>query len=198
MSEPPSGGRRPRGGDRSPRAEAEGRLPEPTATRVVHDGEVLRLRISDYRRPSGLVVRREVIDHPGAVVIAPVEGDVVLLVRQPRDAVRERLLELPAGKKDRPGEDALECARRELAEEVGREARTWRDLGGFYTAPAILTEWIDCFLATDLEPSDVRPLDEEEIEVVPWPLADLPALIERVRDAKTLIGLLRLAREIGV
>ena len=156
----------------------EERLDPPVAGRV-HDGEIVHLRVSDYRRPSGLVVRREVIDHPGAVVIVPVEGDAVLLVRQPREAVRERLLELPAGKKDRPGEDALECARRELAEEVGREARTWRDLGGFYTAPAILTEWIDCFLATDLAPSDVPPLPDEEIEVVPWPLADLPALLER-------------------
>jgi len=175
----------------------EDRLGPPVAGRVVYDGEIVHLRVSDYRRPSGVVVRREVIDHPGAVVIVPVEGDAVLMVRQPREAVRERLLELPAGKKDRPGEDALECARRELAEEVGREACTWRDLGGFYTAPAILTEWIDCFLATDLGPSGVQPLAEEEIEVVPWPLADLPALIASARDAKTLIGLLRLAREIG-
>jgi len=174
------------------------RLDPPVVTERVFDGEIVHLRVSEYRRASGLVVRREVIDHPGAVVIVPVQDETVLMVRQPREAVQERLLELPAGKKDRPGEDPLECARRELAEEVAREADSWRDLGGFYTAPAILTEYIECFLATDLRPSSVEPLPDEEIEVVPWPLAELPALLERVHDAKTLIGLLRLAREIGV
>jgi ADP-ribose pyrophosphatase len=176
----------------------EERLDPPIRTDRIYDGEIVHLRVSEYRRASGLVVRREVIDHPGAVVIVPVGDDAVLLVRQPREAVRERLLELPAGKRDHPGEDPLACAQRELAEEVGREAGTWRDLGGFYTAPAILTEFIHCFLATDLSPSDVAPLPDEEIEVVPWPLADLPALLDAVRDAKTLIGLHRLAREIGV
>jgi 8-oxo-dGTP pyrophosphatase MutT (NUDIX family) len=175
-----------------------GRVDPPISTERVYDGEIVHLRVSEYRRASGLVVRREVVDHPGAVVIVPVEDEAVLMVRQPREAVQERLLELPAGKKDRPGEDPLECAQRELAEEVSREADTWRDLGGFYTAPAILTEFIDCFMATDLRPSAVEPLPDEEIEVVPWPLADLPALIDRVRDAKTLVGLLRLARELGV
>jgi 8-oxo-dGTP pyrophosphatase MutT (NUDIX family) len=176
----------------------EERLDPPIRTDRIYDGEIVHLRVSEYRRASGLVVRREVIDHPGAVVMVPVEDDTVLLVRQPREAVQERLLELPAGKRDHPGEDPLQCARRELAEEVGREAGTWRDLGGFYTAPAILTEFIHCFLATDLSPSDVAPLPDEEIEVVRWPLADLPALLDQVRDAKTLIGLHRLAREIGV
>ena len=86
------------------------------------------------------------------MVIVPVEDEHVLMVRQPREAVQEYTLELPAGKLDRPGEHPLECAGRELAEEVGRAAGTWRDLGGFYTAPAILTEFIHCFLATDLSP----------------------------------------------
>jgi len=119
------------------------------------------------------------------------------MVRQPREAVGERLLELPAGKLDHPGESPLECARRELAEEVGRAAATWEDLGGFYTAPAILAEYIHCFLATGLTAVAHEPIPEEEIEVVPWPLADLDGLIDRVRDAKTLIGLLRLSRMVG-
>ena len=177
---------------------SEPRLEPPFESERVYDGEIVKLRVSRYRRESGLVVRREVIDHPGAVVMVPVEDDHVLMVRQPREAIERRLLELPAGKRDHPDEDPLECAQRELAEEVGREAGTWRDLGGFYTAPAIVTEFIYCYLATDLRPSDVEPLEDEEIEVVPWPLAALPALIAQVHDAKSLIGLLRLAREIGV
>jgi len=165
----------------------------------VYEGEVVDLSVVHYRRPSGLVVRREVIAHPGAVVMVPVEGDHVLMVRQPREAVGEYLLELPAGKLDVAGEPPLECARRELAEEVGRAAGTWEDLGGFYTAPAILEEYIHCFLATDLHAIDHEPIPEEEIEVVPWPLADLDRLITTVQDAKSLIGLLRLrSRRAGI
>lgn len=174
-----------------------GRLGPPISTRHIHEGVIVNLRSSDYRRPDGTVVTREVMDHPGAVVIVPVEVDHVLMVRQPREAVEEFTLELPAGKLDHPGEDPLACARRELAEEVGRAAACWRDLGGFYTAPAILTEFIHCFMGTDLTPVDGATADEDEmIEIVEWPLADLGALIDRVRDAKTLIGLLRLEREL--
>jgi ADP-ribose pyrophosphatase len=179
------------------------RLDPPVDSERIYEGVIVRLRRSRYRRADGSVVVREVIDHPGAAVVVPVEDGRVLMVRQPREAVEERLLELPAGKLDRPGEDPLECARRELAEEVGREAATWRPLGGFYTSPAILTEFIHCFLASDLRTlgADERPHDpageDEQIEVVPWPLADLDGLIDRVRDAKSLIGLYRLARELA-
>jgi ADP-ribose pyrophosphatase len=76
----------------------------------IYTGEVVDLSVVHYRRPNGLVVRREVIAHPGAVVMVPVEGDHVLMVRQPREAVGEYLLELPAGKLDVPGEPPLECA----------------------------------------------------------------------------------------
>lgn len=167
-------------------------------TEPIYAGEVVDLAVVHYRRPNGLVVRREVIAHPGAVVMVPVEGDHVLMVRQPREAVGEYLLELPAGKLDVPGEPPLECAKRELAEEVGRAAGTWESLGGFYTAPAILEEYIHCYLATDLAEIAHEPIAEEEITVVPWPLDDLDALIGRVHDAKSLIGLMRLARRIGV
>ena len=174
-------------------------LGPPIRSTPIYSGTIVNLRRSDYRRPDGTVVTREVMDHPGAVVIVPVEGDHVLLVRQPREAVEEFTLELPAGKLDHPGEDPLGCARRELAEEVGRAATDWRDLGGFYTAPAILTEFIHCFLATDLGPAEETTADEDEaIEVVEWPLGDLDSAIDQVRDAKTLIGLLRLERELRV
>lgn len=175
-----------------------GGLGPPIRTTPIHQGTIVNLRRSDYRRPDGTVVTREVMDHPGAVVIVPVEGDHVLMVRQPREAVQEVTLELPAGKLDHPGEDPLDCARRELAEEVGRAAAGWRDLGGFYTAPAILTEFIRCYLATRLSPVDaISPDEDEAIEVVEWPLARLAEAIEQVRDAKTLIGLLRLERELA-
>ena len=173
------------------------RLGPPVSTTPIHEGTIVNLRRSEYRRPDGTVVTREVMDHPGAVVIVPVEDDHVLLVRQPREAVEEITLELPAGKLDHHGEEPLDCARRELAEETGRAASHWRELGGFYTAPAILTEFIHCFVATGLTPVSGASADEDEmIEVVPWPLADLAGAIDEVRDAKTLIGLLRLEREL--
>ncbi|MGD9694826.1 MAG: NUDIX hydrolase [Thermoleophilia bacterium] len=175
---------------------SEGSLGPPIDSRPIHEGLIVNLRRSDYRRPDGTVVRREVMDHPGAVVIVPVEDGQVLLVRQPREAVEQVTLELPAGKLDHPGEDALDAARRELAEEVGRAAARWEYWDGFFTAPAILTEFIHCYLATDLSPAHAEPDEDEAIEVVRWPLADLDALIDRVRDAKTLIGLLRLERRI--
>jgi ADP-ribose pyrophosphatase len=176
---------------------ARDRLEPPIATTPIYEGTIVNLRSSEYRRPDGSVVTREVMDHPGAVVIVPVEDDHVLLVRQPREAVEELTLELPAGKLDHPGEDPLDCARRELAEEVGRAASDWHALGGFYTAPAILTEFIHCFVATGLTPVSGASADEDElIEVVPWPLADLSGAIDAVHDAKTLIGLLRLEREL--
>jgi 8-oxo-dGTP pyrophosphatase MutT (NUDIX family) len=175
-----------------------GDLGPPIRTTPIHRGAIVNLRRSDYRRPDGTVVTREVIDHPGAVVMVPVEGDHVLMVRQPREAVEQYTLELPAGKLDDPGEDPLDCARRELAEEVGRTAAGWRALGGFYTAPAILTEFIHLFIATDLTPvSGAVADDDEAIEVVEWPLADLGSAIDGVRDAKTLIGLMRLERELA-
>jgi len=167
------------------------------STESIYSGEVVDLSVVHYRRPNGLVVRREVIAHPGAVVMVPVDSDHVLMVRQPREAVGEYLLELPAGKLDVPGEPPIECAARELAEEVGRVAGTWESLGGFYTAPAILEEYIHCFLATDLTEIAHEPIPEEEITVVPWPLADLDALIVEVHDAKSLIGLMRLASRLA-
>jgi 8-oxo-dGTP pyrophosphatase MutT (NUDIX family) len=177
---------------------SERRLDPPVSSRRIYEGRIVNLRESEYRRPSGVVVQREVMDHNGAVVMVPVEGDRVLMIRQPREAVERYLLELPAGKLDFAGEDPLEAARRELAEEIGRAAGTWRDLGGFFTAPALLTEYIHCFMATDLTEVDHPGIEEEEIEVVPWPLDDLDALIAQIEDAKTLVGLLRLARELGV
>lgn len=174
------------------------RLDPPLSTRQIHRGAIVNLRVSDYRRPDGVVVTREVMDHPGAAVVVPVDGDRVLLVRQPREAVERRTLELPAGKLDSPGEDPLECARRELAEEVGRAASHWESWGGFYTVPAILTEYMHCFYATGLSVVEgISPDADEDIEVVAWPLSDLDALIQRVEDAKTLIGLMHLRHRLG-
>ncbi len=158
-----------------------------------YDGHVLRLEVDRVRLPDGGETVREVVRHPGAVVIVPVRADgCVLLVRQFRYAVGETLLELPAGTLH-PGEDPLDCARRELAEETGRTAARWRPVARFFSAPGFCDEVLHCFLATELAPAvGAHPDEDENIEVVPAPLADAERLIARgeVRDAKSLVGLL--------
>jgi 8-oxo-dGTP pyrophosphatase MutT (NUDIX family) len=102
----------------------------------------------------------------------------------------DSLLELPAGKLDVGGESPIECARRELAEEVGKAASQWRELKRFYTSPGFAEEEVTVYLATELEDADAEADEEERLEVVAWPLEDLDGAIEECRDAKSLIGLL--------
>jgi ADP-ribose pyrophosphatase len=131
------------------------------------------------------------VGHPGAVAVIAHDEEFIHLVRQPREAVGEEgLLELPAGKLDVPGEGRLDCAKRELAEEVGKAATDWRELKRFYTSPGFAEEEVTVFVASGL--SDVEPArdPEERIEAVAWPLAELDRAIEECRDAKSLIGLL--------
>ena len=135
------------------------------------------------------------MDHPGAVVIVPVEDDHVLMVLQPREAVRSTRWSCPPGSSTARARTRGSAPGGSLPRRSGARPRAWRDLGGFYTAPAILTEFMHCFLATDLSPVASPPAEEDEaIEVVRWPLVDLEVAIDKARDAKTLIGLMRLER----
>jgi ADP-ribose pyrophosphatase len=158
---------------------------------TVFEGSIASVRVEEFRHPDGSTSVREVIGHPGAVAMVAHDDQWLYLVRQPREAVREEaLLELPAGKLDVPGESPLECARRELAEEVGKAASAWRELKRFYTSPGFAEEELIVYLATDLEDASAEADEEERIEVVPWPLKELDEAIAECRDAKSLIGLL--------
>ena len=172
---------------------------ERIGSRTVYEGAIARVRIDEFRYPDGSSATREVVSHPGAVAIIAWDRSHLYLVRQPREAVgEESLLELPAGKLDVEGESPLECARRELAEEVGKAAGSWEELKRFYTSPGFAEEEVVLFLASDLSEVDHAPDAEERIEIVPWPLAELDNAIAECRDGKSLIGLLlfrqRLAR----
>jgi ADP-ribose diphosphatase len=157
----------------------------------VWQGKVGSVRIDEFRHPDGSTSVREVIGHPGAVAMVAHDERFLYLVRQPREAVGEdALLELPAGKLDMPGESPIECAKRELAEEVGKAASRWRELKRFYTSPGFAEEEVTVYLATELEDTDAESDEEERLEVVAWPLEDLDRAIEECRDAKSLIGLL--------
>lgn len=166
---------------------------ERVASKTVYEGPIASVRIDEFRYSDGSTAEREIITHPGAVAIAAHDGEHVWLVRQPREAVGEpRLLELPAGKLDVEGESPLECAQRELVEEIGREADAWRELKAFYTSPGFAEEQVTVFEATELREVEHTPDPEERIEIVPWPLADLDGAIAECADSKSLIGMLLL------
>jgi 8-oxo-dGTP pyrophosphatase MutT (NUDIX family) len=164
---------------------------ERISSETVFEGEIATVRVEEFRHPDGSIARREVIGHPGAVAMVAHDERFLYLVRQPREAVgADALLELPAGKLDIPGEDPLDCARRELAEEVGKAASTWRELKRFWVSPGFAEEELTVYLATDLSDASAESEEEERIEVVPWPLEELELAIDECRDAKSLIGLL--------
>lgn len=161
------------------------------ASRVEYEGPIATVRIDAFRYADGTTAERQIVTHPGAVAIVAHDEEHVWLVRQPREAVgEEALLELPAGKLDVPGEAPLECARRELIEEIGKAATEWRELKRFYTSPGFAEEEVIVYLATGLGDAEHDPDPEERIEVVPWPLAELDAAIAACADSKSLIGLL--------
>ena len=166
----------------------------------VFSGRVVVLEVDRVALPGGGESVREVVRHRGAAVILPILPDGrVLLVRQFRYPVGESLLELPAGTLE-PGESAELCARRELIEETGQEARSITSLGRFYSAPGYTDEVLHAVVATDLEPSDGgRPDDDERIEVETYRVDVVLAMIERgeIRDAKT-ISTMFLARLLNV
>jgi ADP-ribose pyrophosphatase len=158
----------------------------------IYSGKILDLEVDRVKLPNGHVTIREVVRHPGAVVVVPVlSGDRLVLVRQYRYPVGKVLLELPAGKLD-PGEEPSTCARRELGEEIGMSARRWTPLGSLYTTPGFSDEVLHVFLATDLQPqAGLGPDDDEFLEVSIMPKSEAFALARggKIHDAKTLAGL---------
>lgn len=166
---------------------------------VVFEGGIIRAGTELFRFSDGAEVRRDKVWHPGAVAILPTDETHVWLVRQPREVLDiADSLEIPAGKRDVPGEPPLDTAKRELAEEIGKEASGWEELLDFFPTPGFADEHIFLYHATGL--SDVVPEshaeEDERIVVVPWPLDALDAAIAQCHDGKTLIALLWLARRL--
>ncbi|NUQ00396.1 MAG: NUDIX hydrolase [Armatimonadetes bacterium] len=159
----------------------------------VYDGQVVKLEVDRVRLPDGRESVREVVRHPGAVMVVPLTDDGrVVMVRQHRYCTGEALLELPAGTLE-PGEEPLACAQRELVEETGYQARDWRHLASFYTTPGFTDELIHCYLASGITLGERAGGDEDElIELAMLPLSSAQTLARRgeIRDAKTMVGLL--------
>ena len=165
---------------------------------VQWEGRVIRAGVERYRYDDGEEVSRDRVWHPGAVGILAVDETHVWLCRQPREVVDlDASLEVPAGKRDVPGEPPLQTAKRELVEEVGKDASVWRELFTFCSSPGFSDERIVLYLATDLSdaPGGASPDEGERLEIVPWPLDRLEQAIAECEDAKSLIALLWLAAQ---
>jgi 8-oxo-dGTP pyrophosphatase MutT (NUDIX family) len=160
-------------------------------SKTVWEGQIATVHVDRVRYDDGDEADRERVSHPGAVAVVAHDGERLFLWRQPREAVDEQsLLELPAGKLDAEGEGPLETAKRELAEEIGKGARTWRHLTTFYTSPGFVEEVCHVYVASDLYDESAEAEEDERIEIVEAPLAELDAVIQGCHDAKTLVGLL--------
>jgi ADP-ribose diphosphatase len=163
---------------------------KPDRTRTVYDGKLIDVVVETWGEHE-----REIVEHPGAVAIVAVDlRDRVVLVRQLREPARRELLELPAGTVDR-GEDPLDSARRELAEETGLHGGTWRSGPEFWTTPGFCRELMHVFVAEAVEEGKQQLEDDESIELVRIPATEIASRLGDIEDAKTLAGLLLYLRE---
>lgn len=167
--------------------------------RLVHTGRKVRVYVDTVPTADGGTIDRDLIQHPGAVVILPViDRDHVCLLRNHRWAVGETLWELPAGTLE-PGEELEPAARRELLEETGYTAEHCRSLGFLYASPGVLDEKLHLFVAEGLTPGEMRLEADEQLQPVTVRFADAIAMCLRgeIKDAKTITTLLlweRMAR----
>lgn len=174
--------------------------PKRVSSKTVFEGRVFNIEVHEIEMGNGVRTVREVLHHPGAVCMVPVTaGGSLLMVTQYRLAAGRRLLELPAGTLEK-GEAPAECAGRELQEEVGQAADSIEPMGGFFVAPGYTSEYIHLFIATGLRASVLEGDEDEDIEVEEVPLAQALEYIAdgTVCDAKSVIGILRYARTVGM
>jgi ADP-ribose pyrophosphatase len=162
------------------------------ASQQIYRGHAVNIRVDTVEKASGKKTTRDVVEHSDCVaVVALDEQDNIILVRQFRHAVDSFLLEIPAGGID-PGEEPIDSVRRELQEEIGYFPRKIDKLGGFYSIPGYGTEYLHCFLATDLVPSRLMAEDTDDIELVRVSPDEIPRLIAsgEICDGKTIAALL--------
>lgn len=172
------------------------------SSKIVYRGKVFDVTSDKVQEPTGITAQRDVVRHSGSVVVLAVdENDVeprVLLERQYRYPARDYLWELPAGRID-PGEKPLAGAKRELLEETGYSARRWKLALKFWISPGFLDETMALYLATGLQRGKARPEEDEVIANRFFPVPAAVKMVNRgkIRDAKTIAGVLWLAQEFG-
>lgn len=157
----------------------------------IFSGKAFQVQVDSVQTPDGGIMRVEIIKHPSAVTILPIENRKIWFVRQYRHAAGLEILELPAGTLE-PGEEPIFCAHREIREEIGMSAKEMKEIGGFYLAPGYSSEYLHAFLATGLEPAPLPGDVDEFIQVETMPVEEVYNMAERglIFDGKTLATLL--------
>jgi ADP-ribose pyrophosphatase len=167
------------------------------SSKVIYKGRLIRLEQLQVEGPDRVVRSREIVRHPGAVAVLPLlegeQGKSILLVKQYRPPLEKEIWEIPAGTLQ-PGEEPLECAKRELEEETGYRAQRWDKLAAYYTTPGFCDERLTLFLARGLEEGQQDREEGEFIQLGQFSLEELEEMLRRgeLDDAKTLIGILAL------
>jgi ADP-ribose pyrophosphatase len=170
------------------------------SSRVSYRGPVFWVTSDEVLEPSGVHTRRDVVRHSGSVVVLAVEegrGETrVLLEKQYRHAADRFLYELPAGRID-AGEDELKAAKRELLEETGYSARSWKRVLRFWASPGFVAEAMSIYFARGLRSGVAQPEDDEVIEITLLPLAQAVKMVMNgtIQDAKTIAGILWLQHQ---
>lgn len=165
---------------------------------TIYHGRVFDVRIDQVRLPNGKVMQLDIVEHPGAVVLVPVDTTGrIWLIQQYRHAAQEELLELPAGVVE-AGERIEEGALRELREEIGMNAGKIEKIGEFFTTPGYSTEYLYIYLVSELTPDPLRADEDEIIKVLPLPAEQVYSMAAtgQIRDAKTLAALLLAQRHL--
>src|SRR5271166_3217587 len=174
------------------------------SSRISYRGPVFSVTTDEVEEPGGVRARRDVVRHSGSIVVLAVEEPAravkgaeprILLERQYRHAAQSMMWELPAGRID-DGETALTAAKRELLEETGYTARQWKRILHFYVSPGFLDETMTIYLAQGLDAGEAQPEADERITTRFFALSEAKrmALYGRIRDAKTIAGILWLAQ----
>jgi ADP-ribose pyrophosphatase len=166
------------------------------SSKEVYKCDLFRVTEDHATDGKGYEIHRSIVRHAGSAVMMAVDAKKrVLLVRQYRLPAGMAMWELPAGRLD-PGENPLQAAKRELAEETGYRARTWKKLVSFYASPGFVGEKMTIFLATDLTEGTAQPMDDERIECRWFTSAEIDRMIQsgKLIDGKTMIGYLNWKR----
>ena len=161
------------------------------SSKLLHKGRNFSFKTDIVELSNGKQTTRDIVEHPGAVAIIPIQGEKFALIQQYRYAAGKILLEIPAGTLE-PGEDPLACAVRELREETGYAASNWDKLLSCYMAPGYSSEVIHFYVAEGLNQIGGTPEEDEDIEVVLKGFDETLAMIEEntIEDAKTITGIL--------
>lgn len=162
-------------------------------SKQIYDGKIIRVRVDQVLLPNDKIADREVVEHNGGVgVVALDENENIILVKQFRKPYDCELLEIPAGKLD-PGEDPLECGKRELEEETGMLTDDFTDLGKMYPSPGYCNEIIHIYFAQDLKQGEVHLDEDEFLNTVKIPFEKAVDMVfnNEITDAKTIVGILK-------